>query len=175
MLNAAATEENAALEGGDIEKIFEDFLDQNKGGLARDKKPGSPYGTVRGRIGSNGDGNGVIYSYASGGDQIRADASNIIQELPHLAGTKTGYPKRSTFGDFALAHAIRETKYHIRSELRGSYDDDPRVTARFPQLAGVKKNPFRQYRDKKSQKKNEGNMAWSSYVHDLITQMCPLP
>ena len=46
------------------------------------------YGTAGGRIGSDGKGNGIIYRGYSRGDQDDYDASGIVNELPHLAGSK---------------------------------------------------------------------------------------
>jgi len=60
MLKAASTKDNPVLDGGDIQKIFTDFLAQKKGGISRERMEGARYGTAVGRIGVNGDGNGII-------------------------------------------------------------------------------------------------------------------
>lgn len=173
MLMGASTKDNPALEGGDIQKIFADFLAQRKGGLSRDRVKGADYGTVQGRIGTNGDGNGIIHSYPVK-DQDLGDASTIVNELPHLAGTKEGWPKRDTYDDYALAQAINKTAYGSRSTLKGTYD--PRVTARFPNLKGPKnpfeRNPLELFPGSKSVKENRYSNLWSNYVHDIINQLC---
>ena len=52
MLTEAQTDGNPALEGGDIEKIFEAFLQQNKGGLSRDQQPALHMAQQQGESGS---------------------------------------------------------------------------------------------------------------------------
>ena len=173
MLTTASTPDNPVLEGGDIQKIFAAFLEQRNGGILRDRLKGSPFGTTRGRIGLGGEGNGVIHSYTapSDTDQDLSDATTIINELPHLAGTKEGYPKRHTYDDFALAQAIYKTPYASRSTLKGRYEDDPRIVARFPNLRGPK-NAFEAYPDFASAWKNRRSNLWSNYLHDIITAIC---
>ena len=48
ILNKASTEENPVLHGGDIAKIFSDFLAQKEGGIMRGSLPGARYGSVSG-------------------------------------------------------------------------------------------------------------------------------
>lgn len=88
-LNNASTKANPVLEGGDIQKIFADFLAQKNGGISRDRL--TKYGTATGRIGTNGKGNGTLNLplYANPQpSQVWLDASGIVNELPHIAGSK---------------------------------------------------------------------------------------
>ena len=91
VLNNASTKKNPVLEGGDIQKIFADFLAQNKGGISRQQL--TKWGSASGRIGTNGKGNGTLYLplYSDPtANQDWLDASGIVNELPHIAGSKGG-------------------------------------------------------------------------------------
>lgn len=147
------------LYGGDITKIFSDFLAQGRGGVIRGSLPGARYGTVSGRIEPGGKGDGVIYrrTVALGGDQDEYDASGIVNELPHLAGSKEGWPKRNEYDDLSLARAAYD----------GGYDKYFRFF--------TVPNPFSTYPDKKSQERNRYSNIWSSYFHDILKQHCPVP
>ncbi|HET6977827.1 MAG TPA: DUF4214 domain-containing protein [Pyrinomonadaceae bacterium] len=171
MLKGASTKNNPVLEDGDIQKIFADFLAQIKGGVSRQNLVGARYGTVHGRIGVNGDGDGTIHSNSNPSIQDLADASTIINELPHLAGVKGGWPSHEEYDDFGLAQALHATSYDSKSTLRGRFEDDPRRVARWPNQIGPM-NPFEAFPEAKSAGENRYDKRWSSYVHDLLMQNC---
>ena len=123
---------------------------------------GAPYGTATGVIGKNG----TIHSYPTKDNQDRADASTIVNELPHIAGTKGGWP-RSEYDDFALAQATHSTSYGSNFSLVGNYPNDKR----FGKLAGRPKNPFA---DPGAQQ-NRYDSRWSNYFHNILRQECALP
>jgi hypothetical protein len=159
ILNQASTKGNPVLYDGDISKIFSDFLAQRRGGVIRGALPGARYGTASGRIESGGKGNGVIYrrNAAPGADQDEYDASGIVNELPHLAGSRGGYPHRNEYDDLSLA----------RATFNSGYD-------KYFRFFSVS-NPFSTYPDKKSQERNRYSNIWSSYFHDILSQHCPFP
>ena len=164
VLRAASTKDNPVLHGGNIELIFDDFLSLSAG-LSRSTLNGTPYGSATGTIGKNG----TIYSYLTKDKtetQDRADARTIVNELPHIAGTKGGWP-REEYDDFALAQATHSTSYGANFSLVGNYPTDPR----FGKLAGRPKNPFS---DPKAQR-NRYDSRWSNYFHNILRQECALP
>ena len=124
--------------------------------MIRGSLPGAPYGTGIGKIGSKGAGNGVIYSNPSA-DQDRDDARMIIEELPHLAGAKGGWPKRREYDDLQLARATRAAGYD-----------------KFFRFFSVP-NPFSTFPTAKSQEQSRESNVWSSYFHDILRQHCPMP
>jgi hypothetical protein len=152
VLNNASTEKNRVLEGGDIQKIFADFLAQNKGGISRQRL--TKWGTASGRIGTNGKGNGTLYLrlYSDPtANQDWLDAVGIVDELPHIAGSKGGWPKHEEFDDFALAQAVHKSKYDSLSSFTGSKN---------PFTAGVK---------------DRYDPSWSNYFHDILRKYCAVP
>ncbi|MEK6281590.1 MAG: hypothetical protein AABN95_14645, partial [Acidobacteriota bacterium] len=153
VLNKASKKSNPVLRGGDIRAIFTDFLAQKKGGILRDLA-GVKYGTAEGRIGSDGKGNGIIRRGYSTGNQDEYDASGIVNELPHLAGSKGGYPKHGEYGDLELARAAYDSGYD--KYFRGLTEP----------------NPFSKFPDRKSQDQNRSSNLWSSYFHDILKQHC---
>jgi len=102
VLNSANvnTKKNPVLEGGDLSKIFEDFLNQKKGGLTRKPIPGGAgFGSTKGLIRpGKKDSNGTIYLPPGNGDWN--DARKLVDEIFHLAGSKANY------WDFELAVAV---------------------------------------------------------------------
>jgi YD repeat-containing protein len=161
VLRAASTKNNQVLHGGDIELIFDDFLGQS-GGLSRSTLKGAPYGSATGTIGKDG----TIYTNFDATNQDRADASTIINELPHIAGTKGGWP-RQEYDDFALAQATHSLSYGGNFSLVGNYPMDKF----FGKLAGRPKNPFAD----PTAKQNRYDSRWSNYFHNILRQECVLP
>jgi hypothetical protein len=157
VLNRASTSRssNPVLRGGDIRAIFQNFLNQTKGGISRNLQ-GSRYGNASGRIRLDGKGDATIYRGFGHGIQDEYDASGIVAELPHLAGSKGGYP-RPEYHDLDLARAAYETGYDKYFRFK------------------TVPNPFSTFPDRKSQEKNRGSMVWSSYFHDIMNQLCPIP
>lgn len=153
VLNNASTKKNPVLEGGDIQKIFADFLAQKKGGISRQRL--TKWGSASGRIGTNGKGNGTLYLplYSDPtANQDWLDASGIVNELPHIAGSKGGWPTREEFDDFALAQAVHmNSKYDASSSFTG---------AKNPFTAGVK---------------DRYDPRWSNYFHDILRKYCVVP
>jgi hypothetical protein len=161
VLQAASTKNNPVLHGGDIELIFDDFLGQS-GGLSRIALKDAPYGSATGTLGKDG----TIYSNFDNANQDRSDASTIINELPHIAGTKGGFP-RQEYDDFALAHATHSTSYGGNFSLVGNYPTDKF----FGKLAGRPKNPFAD----PNAARNRYDSRWSNYFHNILRQECVLP
>lgn len=164
VLNNASTNKNPVLEGGDIEKIFAAFLAQKKGGLSREKK--TAYGSAVGRIQTkDGKGNGVIHLSEEPSDW--SDASGIVNELPHIAGSKGGWP-REEYDDYALAVAVYKSSYKDLFRLKG--DLPPSTTSKWkgPQ------NPFLAYPDYEAVGKSDARYdpRWSNYFHDILRQLC---
>ena len=166
VLGAASRKSNPVMHNGDIQLIFNDFLAQTNGGLSRSRVSVAPYGTASGTIGKDG----MISSYLNTNNplnQDREDASTIINELPHIAGTKGGWPNRQEYDDFALAYATHSTSYGSNFSLLGNYP----MSRRFGKLAGRPKNPFA---DPSSQR-NRDDVRWSNYFHNILRQECALP
>jgi hypothetical protein len=163
-LNNASTDDNPVLEGGDIPKIFAAFLAQEKGGLSREKK--TEWGSAMGRIRKEGKGNGILYLRLYSTDQDWLDARSIVNELPHIAGIKGGWP-REEYDDYALAVAVHQTSYDALFRLKGDYD---------PATSGLTgpKNPFLAYPDFKAVRKKKAryDARWSNYFHDILNQLC---
>src|SRR5689334_21969846 len=112
VLNAASTSGNPVLDGGDILQIFKDFLAQTQGGISRERL--TKYGSASGKIGANGQGNGTLYLpvYANPiPGQNWLDASGIVNELAHIAGSKGGWPSHSEYDDQQLSLAARKAGY----------------------------------------------------------------
>src|ERR1043165_1164965 len=152
ILNIASTKKNPVLEGGDIQKIFADFLAQRKGGISRQRL--TKYGSAAGRIGMNGKGSGTLYlpTYSDPtANQDWLDASGIVNELPHIAGSKGGWPTREEFDDYALAQAVHNSKYASSSSFKGQKN---------PFVAGVT---------------DRYDLRWSSYFHDILRKYCVVP
>jgi hypothetical protein len=165
VLKAASTNSNPVLKGGDIGAIFSAFTGQTKGGISRSKVAGAPYGTASGRIGANG----TISSYPQEPpfDQDRVDANTIVNELPHIAGSKGGWPVRDEFDDFALANAVNSTEYGGNFSLKGNYPN----RKEFGPVAGRPKNPF----NDPTARKNRFDSRWSNYFHNILRQECTVP
>ncbi len=151
VLNAASSNSNPVLEGGNAAKIFEDFLAQKKGGLTREKPAGSlGYGSPTGRIAK---GDAKIFLIGGVANQTVTDASGVIDELAHLAGSKQPYTDQLLA---TIVHGIPE--YAALSRMKGPTRDvfDPNYVrgdeaAKHPDAAG-----------------------WSNYFHDIQRQMCPI-
>lgn len=157
VLNKASTKSNPVMRGGDVKAIFQDFLAQTNGGISREKVKGARYGSASGTIRADGKGNAVIYrGLAAHGSQDEYDAKGIVAELPHLAGSKGGWP-RPEYHDLDLARAAFDAGYN-------SY---------FP-LKSVP-NPFDTHPDRKSQEKNRYSMIWSTYFHVIMDRFCEVP
>lgn len=165
VLNNASTPKNPVLEGGDIEKIFAAFLAQKKGGISRERK--TAFGSAVGKIQTkDGKGNGVIHLGEYPPDQDWVDASGIVNELPHIAGIKGGWP-REEYDDYALAVAV----------FRSSYKDLFRLTGNIPPSASGltgPHNPFLAYPDYEAARKSDARYdpRWSNYFHDILRQLC---
>lgn len=159
VLNNASTNDNPVLNGGDIEKIFAAFLAQDKGGLSRKRL--TRFGSAYGRIGSNGQGNGVItaplYKDPGPKGQNWQDAHTIVNELAHIAGSKGGYPAREEYDDYALAVATHNSKYAQYSNFKTNKNN---AFLAFPnyQKAGSSNDRY--------------HGTWSSYFHDILRQFC---
>lgn len=166
VLNKASSKNNPVLEGGDIQKIFAAFLAQEKGGISREKK--TEWGSAMGRIKTKGKGDGIIYlrEYPGGKDQDWLDASGIVNELPHIAGSKGGWP-REEYDDYALAVAVFESGYDGLFRLKGNLP----VSA--SGLTGPK-NPFLAYPNYETVRKKKARYdpRWSNYFHDILNQLC---
>ena len=135
-----------------MQRIFADFLAQTKGGISRQRL--GKYGSAGGRIGTNGRGNGTLYLplYSDPtANQDWLDASGIVNELPHIAGSKGGWPTREQFDDYALAQAVHNSKYDASSSFTGKGN---------PFAAGVK---------------DRYDMRWSNYFHDILRKNCIVP
>ncbi len=157
VLNRASPKSNPVMRDGDIRDIFGDFLAQTKGGLSREKVKGAKYGSARGRIRPGGMGNAVIYrGFAASGSQDEYDAKGIVAELPHLAGSKGGWPR---------------PEYHDLDLARGAYDTGH---DEYWSLKSVE-NPFITFPDRRSQEKNRGSMIWSTYFHHIMNRFCSVP
>ena len=152
VLNNASTKANPVLEGGDIKKIFSDFLAQRNGGISRERK--TSYGTATGRIGTNGKGNGTLFLPLYKNPQPSQDwldASGIVNELPHIAGSKGGWPNYNQYDDYALAQAVHTSKYDASSSFTGN------------------KNPFA------AGATDRADPRWSNYFHDILRKNCIVP
>ena len=152
LLNNASTKKNPVLEKGDIQKIFANFLAQKKGGISRQRL--TKYGSASGTIGTNGKGNGTLYLplYSDPtANQDWLDAGGIVNELPHIAGSKGGWPSHEEFDDFALAQAVHNSKYDASSSFKGTSN---------PFTAGVK---------------DRYDPRWSNYFHDILRKNCIVP
>lgn len=163
VLNIASTPKNPVLEGGDIEKIFAAFLAQKKGGISREKI--TKYGSAKGRIQTkDGKGDGIIHLSEVPLDWV--DASGIVNELPHIAGIKGGWP-REEYDDYALAVAVHKSSYKDLFRLKG---DLP------PSASGLKgpHDPFLAYPDYEAAGKTDARYdpRWSNYFHDILRQLC---
>jgi len=169
VLNNASTKTNPVLDGGDIQALLSDFLAQKKGGIMRELPVGAAYGSASGRIGTNGNGNGIIHRRYSANptDQDFYDAYGIVNELPHIAGSQGGWPTHNEYDDYALAVAIHGTRYDNLSRFTGK---------RFAKgsLTGQPENPFEAYPNYQGVKKTKGrdDPRWSNYVHDILNQLC---
>jgi hypothetical protein len=151
-LNNASAKDNPVLHGGDIRKIFADFLAQKKDGISREQL--TKYGTATGKIGTGGKGNGTLHLPLYSGTNINQDwidASGVVNELPHIAGSKGGVPDHNDYDDYALAQAVHNSKYGAYSRFTGD---------RNPFTAGVT---------------NRLDQRWSSYFHDILRQHCIVP
>lgn len=161
ILNNASTEANPVLEGGDIQKIFSNFLAQRKGGISRGRL--TRFGSAYGRIGKDGKGNGTItvplYKDPNPVGQDWYDASGIVNELPHIAGSRGGFPKRNEYDDYALAVAVYNSNYASRTSFKTP-----------------KNNAFLAFPDYRAAGKgqNRYNGLWSSYFHDILRKLCPV-
>ena len=152
VLNAASTSGNPVLNGGDIQQIFRDFLAQSQGGISRERL--TRYGSAGGKIGPNGEGNGILYLpvYPNPApSQNWLDASGIVNELPHIAGSKGGWPSNGEYGDKELSLAALKTGY-----------------GRFFNLSAGS-NPF------VGKKAKSSDPRWSSYFHNILRQLCQIP
>ena len=156
VLNDASGKSNRVLEGGDMQKIFNNFIQQRKGGISR--KVMTKWGSAGGRIGTNGGGNGVLYLRSFSSDQDWYDASGIINELPHIAGSKGGWPSHNEYDDYALAIAA----------YSGRYGDNP---------PSPSYDPFSAFPDLKQAAKNKDryDARWSNYWHYLLRKHCVVP
>ncbi|HYW73746.1 MAG TPA: hypothetical protein VE961_22170 [Pyrinomonadaceae bacterium] len=145
------TKGNPVLEGGDLSKIFQDFLDQKKGGLTRTRPEGSAgYGSPTGLIRpGNKNSNGAIYLPAGQGDY--ADAVGLVGEIFHLAGSK-GY-----YYDYELAVAVHNI---------------PEYASKFPLKA--KDNIFDPSYGRKAQVKDKYDNGYSTYFHNIERIFCPV-
>jgi hypothetical protein len=163
VLRAASTKNNPVLHGGDIEQIFDDFLLQS-GGLSRGTLKGAPNGTATGIIGKGS----TIFSLRTNHNisQDWQDAFTIVNEIPHIAGTKGGWP-REEYDDFALAQATHSTSYGGNSSLKGNYP----MAKTAGTLAGQPRNPF----EDPDAKNNRSDGRWSNYFHDILRQECVVP
>jgi hypothetical protein len=165
VLNNASSDDNPVLEGGDIQKIFAAFLAQEKGGLSREKK--TEWGSAMGRIRKEGKGNGILYLRLYSTDQDWLDARSIVNELPHIAGIKGGWP-REEYDDYALAVAVHKNPdYDSLFRLKGNYD---------PATSGLTgpKSPFAAFPDLNAVRKTKAryDARWSNYFHDILNQLC---
>jgi len=148
VLNAASTKGNPVLHGGDIQQIFKDFLAQTQGGISRQRI--TKYGSAGGKIGANG----TLYlpAYANPvPSQVWLDASGIVNELPHMAGSKGGWPDHSEYDDKALSLATSRAGYHRFFNLSAS------------------NNPF------VGKKAKPDDVRWSNYFHNILRQFCKIP
>jgi RHS repeat-associated protein len=152
ILNNASTGHNRVLEGGDIQKMFGDFLAQKNGGISRERL--TKFGTATGKIGTKGKGNGIIAIPLYPDPQPSQnwlDASGIVNELPHIAGSKGGWPDHNEYDDYALAQAVHASKYDTQSSFSGSKN---------PFTAGVT---------------DRADPRWSNYFHDILRKNCVVP
>jgi hypothetical protein len=153
VLNNASSKANPVLESGDIQKLFADFLGQRKGGISRDRL--TKYGSATGRIGTNGSGNGTLflplYKVPIPNGQDWLDASGIVNELSHIAGSKGGYPNYNQYDDYALAQAVHNSPYDSASSFTGNKN---------PFTAGVT---------------DRADPRWSNYFHDILRKKCVVP
>jgi hypothetical protein len=153
ILTAVSTKDNPVLRGGDLREIFDDFLNQKKGGYTRTKPPGSAgFGSPTGLIRKE---DGQIFSRAypsmSGPEQTAYDAGTTVAELFHMAGRNEYYTDR------ALAEAVHNIpEYAALSSFLSPTVFDPR----YAHKADAAKNP------------NHG--GWSSYFHDIQRKVCGL-
>jgi len=154
VLNNASTRKNPVLEGGDIQKIFGDFLSQSKGGISRRRLPGSAgFGSPSGRIKAGGKGNANIHLPLLGANQDRNDAEGIVNELPHLSGGAGGWPDRNEYDDYALAQAVQGTPYTSLNTLPAAINPfDPDYPGR----------------------ENRYDGQWSTYFHEILRKACGL-
>jgi RHS repeat-associated protein len=142
------TKKNPVLEGGNLSKIFQHFVNQTKGGLTRTLIPGgagfgSPSGLIRpGKSNSNGS----IYLPPGNGDWV--DAVGLVGEIFHLAGSKALYY------DHELAVAVHNI---------------PEFAAKFSQ--GPTRNIF-DLRWQGPSPKDKYNGGYSTYFHDIERQFC---
>jgi hypothetical protein len=163
VLNNASTPKNPVLEGGDIEKIFAAFLAQKKGGISREKL--TKYGSAVGKIQTkDGKGNGVIHLSETPSDFH--DASGIVNELPHIAGSKGGWP-REEYDDYALAVAVHKSSYKDLFKITGNIP---------PSASGLTgpHDPFLAHPDYEAAGKSAARYdpRWSNYFHDILRQLC---
>jgi len=154
VLNNASTRKNPVLEGGDIQKIFGDFLSQSKGGISRRRLPGSAgWGSPSGRIKAGGKGNANIHLPLIRGNQDKYDAEGIVNELPHLSGSAGGWPDRDEYDDYALAQAVQGTSYASLNTLSAPINPfDPNYPGR----------------------DNRYDRQWSTYFHEILRKACGL-
>lgn len=146
LLNDVANKKNPLVKNGDIMAMFEAVV-SGKGGLTRDKPPGSlGYGNPTGSIAK---GNASIYLIGSPGlsaaAQLANDVEGTLGELMHLAGSKQYYTDRD-FAEFV-------------------HQDYPGLSrAPYPLDANY---PFR-----KEALANPNSGGWSSYFHDAVKRKC---
>jgi hypothetical protein len=155
VLQGASKKSNPVLHDGDFDLIFSDFLAQTKGGISREVV--TKWGSAKGRIGANGRGNGILYIRTYESDQDWSDASGIVNELPHVAGSKGGWP-REEYDDYALAVALYKSPY---SEEPTGPAYDP--FSAFPDLTAAGKTQARY------------DERWSNYFHHVLRKHCVVP
>jgi hypothetical protein len=149
VFNRVSTEKNPVLEGGDLSKIFQAFLNQPK-----------PHELLSRNMPANSDGHGnpignirastaAIFAQGNGATAA-SDAATVISELFHLAGTRRFY------SDQDLASAARQSKYaadaarYISSETNIFHPD-------YAPVHLYAQNP---------------ELAYSAYFHYLQVNIC---
>ena len=99
------TQKNPVLEGGDLSKIFDDFVNQKKGGLTRKPVPGGAgFGSPSGLIRPGNPNSSASIFLPPPVDDIDldfSDAIGVVGEIFHLAGS------RAFYDDDQLANAVR--------------------------------------------------------------------
>jgi hypothetical protein len=155
VLGGASATNNPVLNDGDVQRIFADFLAQKKGGISREVV--TKWGSAKGRIGANGGGNGILYLRSYATDQDWNDASGIVNELPHIAGSNGGWP-REEYDDYSLAVAVYQS----------AYSEKPK---------GPAYDPFGAFPDLKTagKTKDRYDARWSNYFHHVLRKHCVVP
>lgn len=149
VLNAVSSKKNPVLEGGDLSKIFQDFLNQENGGLTRTPIPGGAgFGSTSGLIKpGKSSSNGTIYLPPGPGNWH--DAVGLVGEIFHLAGS------RAMYYDYELAVVVNGIP-----EYAAKFSQDP------------KRNIFDKRWEGSGSAKDRNNGGYSTFFHDIERQLC---